>query len=407
MGALQGIVKARIPTITKQALRYEKPDVLVLSKIAGKGLVVVREGISTPNAPYLRSGFSFSSSRYRIRFFLQIDLLCGGKLGGGESVARCGRRCWLIEWTTLSGRAIEWSSLLSVVAACDGCRSIGCLWKAGERGNICGLGEWSGCSGLVLKERGLWDGGIDKRKIHKFAWKIVAKEKDGGELGIGSVLAKTKAWIWKLGCNDTTSWTDFIRGKCRPSFNNGLPYSINSQDQDNTLMRDSCKLQMRKGFLQDIDLIDQSYEALKRQKKNADATQAASTAEDKSRHQDSVQEKPPEEAGADDMNPDRPESSSADDSRHETSGGEASVHTEGSGSQDVTMSEAEVSSHVDHIKRLFVEGTENYGIPLLERLYTRIMKGIFETKDKGVEDDGPRFSILRFLVKFAENTANF
>jgi hypothetical protein len=119
-----------------------------------------------------------------------------------------------------------------------------------------------------------------------------------------------------------------------------------------------------------------------------------------------VQAKLPEEAGADDMNPDRPESSSADDSRHETSGGEASGHAEASGSQDVTMSEAEVSSHVDYIKRLFVGRTENYGIPLLERLYTRIMKGIFETKDKGVED-GPRYSILRFLVKFAEDAANF
>ncbi|KAJ6925557.1 hypothetical protein NC651_010063 [Populus alba x Populus x berolinensis] len=32
-----------------------KPDVLVLSEIAGKELVVVREGISTPNAPYLRN----------------------------------------------------------------------------------------------------------------------------------------------------------------------------------------------------------------------------------------------------------------------------------------------------------------------------------------------------------------
>ena len=31
-----------------------KPDVLDLSEIAGKGLVVVRKGISTPNAPYLR-----------------------------------------------------------------------------------------------------------------------------------------------------------------------------------------------------------------------------------------------------------------------------------------------------------------------------------------------------------------
>ncbi|KAI5582925.1 hypothetical protein BDE02_07G119300 [Populus trichocarpa] len=155
----------------------------------------------------------------------------------------------------------------------------------------------------------------------------------------------------------------------------------------------------------DVNL-DQSYEALKRQKKNADATHAASTAEDKSRHQDSVQAKLPEEHDADDMNPDRPESSSADDIQHETSGGEASGHIEGSGSQDATMSDAEASSHGEYIKRLLVERTENYDIPQLERLYTRIMKGIFETKDKGYED-GPRYSILRFLVKFAEDAANF
>ncbi|KAJ6733884.1 hypothetical protein OIU74_005638 [Salix koriyanagi] len=155
----------------------------------------------------------------------------------------------------------------------------------------------------------------------------------------------------------------------------------------------------------DVNL-DQSYEALKRQKKNADATHAAPTAEDKSRYQDSVQAKPPEEHEADDINPDRPESSSADDIQHETSGGEASGHVEGSGSQDVAMSDAEVSSHGEYIKRLFIERTENYDIPQLERLYTRIMKGIFETKAKGFED-GPRYSILRFLVKFAEDAANF
>ncbi|KAJ6420577.1 hypothetical protein OIU84_028007 [Salix udensis] len=49
--------------------------------------------------------------------------------------------------------------------------------------------------------------------------------------------------------------------------------------------------------------VDQSYEALKRPKKTADATHAASTAEDKSRHQDSAQAKLPEEPGTDDMNP--------------------------------------------------------------------------------------------------------
>ncbi|KAJ6420578.1 hypothetical protein OIU84_028008 [Salix udensis] len=63
------------------------------------------------------------------------------------------------------------------------------------------------------------------------------------------------------------------------------------------------------------------------------------------------------------------------------------------------MSDAEVSGHVEGTKRLFVERTENYGIPQLERLYTRIMKGIFKTEHKeGVEDDGPKHSILRFLV---------
>ncbi|KAJ6690982.1 AAA DOMAIN-CONTAINING [Salix koriyanagi] len=153
----------------------------------------------------------------------------------------------------------------------------------------------------------------------------------------------------------------------------------------------------------DVNL-DQSYEALKRPKKTSDATHPASTAEDKSRHQDSAQAKLPEEPGTDDMNP---EFSSADDSRHETSGGEASGHTEGSGSQDITMSDAEVSGHVERTKRLFVERTENYGIPQLERLYTRIMKGIFKTEDKEGVEDGPKHSILRFLVKFSENTANF
>ncbi|KAF9663237.1 hypothetical protein SADUNF_Sadunf17G0017500 [Salix dunnii] len=152
----------------------------------------------------------------------------------------------------------------------------------------------------------------------------------------------------------------------------------------------------------DVNL-DQSYEALKRPKKTTDATHAASTAEDKSRHQDSAPAKLPEEPGTDDMNPELP---SADESRHETSGGEASGHTEGSGSQDIAMSDAEVSGQVERTKRLFVERTENYGIPQLERLYSRIMKGIFKTEDKGVED-GPRHSILRFLVRFSENTANF
>jgi hypothetical protein len=97
------------------------------------------------------------------------------------------------------------------------------------------------------------------------AWKTVVKEKNRGGLGIGFVLAKNKAflfkWIWKLGCDDKANWANLIRKKYKPSFSNELPqfskrfsvtlrciYSTTtSNDQDNTLMRNSYKLQIGKG----------------------------------------------------------------------------------------------------------------------------------------------------------------
>ncbi|KAL5781114.1 hypothetical protein ACOSP7_006143 [Xanthoceras sorbifolium] len=169
-----------------------------------------------------------------------------------------------------------------------------------------------------------------------------------------------------------------------------------------TVTRSSARLRN----VQPVVNLDQSYEALKRPKKNADAAFAASTAEDRSQHPDSVQAKSSHEAEANDAEPERPEPSSADGNEQETSG-EVSGQIDGNGStQDVVMSDGETLHQLESIKRLFVERTENYGIPQLERLYTRIMKGIFETKDKGAEDD-PKPSILRFLLKFAEDQANF
>lgn len=125
-------------------------------------------------------------------------------------------------------------------------------------------------------------------------------------------------------------------------------------------------------------------------------------AEEKSRHQDAVQV----ETVANETDPERPESPAAEPNRLETSR-EASVHTEPSGSQDATMLDAEISSKIQYVKQLFVDRTENYGIPQLERLYTRIMKGVFETKDKEKIEDDPKHSILKFLVKFAEDESNF
>ena len=70
------------------------------------------------------------------------------------------------------------------------------------------------------------------------------------------------------------------------------------------------------------------------------------------------------------------------------------------------MLDGEFSSQVDSVKQLLVKRSENYSIPQLERLYTRIMKGVFEIKDKGMKDD-PNTSVLKYLLKFVEDEANF
>lgn len=69
------------------------------------------------------------------------------------------------------------------------------------------------------------------------------------------------------------------------------------------------------------------------------------------------------------------------------------------------MLDSDVSDQVASVKQLFIERTDNYVIPQLERLYTRIIKGVFETR-KGVEGN-LKHSILSFLLKFAEDEANF
>ncbi|KAM7255273.1 hypothetical protein ACFE04_020514 [Oxalis oulophora] len=142
--------------------------------------------------------------------------------------------------------------------------------------------------------------------------------------------------------------------------------------------------------------LDQSYEALKRPKKNPDNTTAV---EERLHQQESVPTKPSEEVETNNMQ----ESCIEDERPHE----EAVSHDVGSGSQDVArMSDQEISEKAESVKKLFVEYTQSYGIPKLERLYTRIMKGIFECKKKDAEDE-PKRSILSYLLEFAENEANF
>ena len=73
---------------------------------------------------------------------------------------------------------------------------------------------------------------------------------------------------------------------------------------------------------------------------------------------------------------------------------------------EVIMLDGEFSSQVDSVEQLLVQRSENYSIPQLERLYTRIMKGVFEIKDKGMKDE-PNTLVLEYLLKFVGDQANF
>ncbi|KAA8539250.1 hypothetical protein F0562_025942 [Nyssa sinensis] len=113
-----------------------------------------------------------------------------------------------------------------------------------------------------------------------------------------------------------------------------------------------------------------------------DHPSSVSAAEDGSRPQDLVLSKPYQEPEADDTNLQRLESSLADGNQLESS-----EEATGYRSQDAIMSDAEISSKIEPVKQLFVERTEDYGIPQLERLYTLVVKGVFMIKDTDGEAD--------------------
>ncbi|OWM67430.1 hypothetical protein CDL15_Pgr019890 [Punica granatum] len=153
--------------------------------------------------------------------------------------------------------------------------------------------------------------------------------------------------------------------------------------------------------------LDQSNDVLKRPKKNADFAYGGSTADDNLRTQDSLTPKPPNEEEVNDaLNTERQEPSPAESNPEEPpEGGTPDCADGGRNSPHASVMDIDVSGQVESIKRLFVERTDNYVIPQLERLYTRVIKGVFETRKEGKDDLKQR--ILSFLSKFAEDEASF
>ncbi|XP_011096956.1 ATPase family AAA domain-containing protein At1g05910 isoform X2 [Sesamum indicum] len=141
--------------------------------------------------------------------------------------------------------------------------------------------------------------------------------------------------------------------------------------------------------------LDQSYEAIKRQKKHVDASQTVLVAEEGSEH-DIVPPNPSEDA----------EVNSTDEQIPETPATNSNQTENPDCTQDVTMTDGELSSQVEFIKQLLLEHSKDYGVPQLERLYARVMKGVFETKSKAKIED-LKASILSFLFEFAKDRSKF
>ncbi|GAB2261527.1 hypothetical protein Droror1_Dr00002524 [Drosera rotundifolia] len=140
--------------------------------------------------------------------------------------------------------------------------------------------------------------------------------------------------------------------------------------------------------------LDQTYEALKRAKRNVDNV-----------HEDSVPTKSPEESQMDceDQAQKVPEPSAANPDHNQESGATID-HTDNIGSRDdLIMLDEDISGKVEEIREKFLEFTGGHGIPQLERLYASVIKGVFKSKHTG----NPKSSVLQFLLEFCQNKASF
>ncbi|CAH9105164.1 unnamed protein product [Cuscuta epithymum] len=147
--------------------------------------------------------------------------------------------------------------------------------------------------------------------------------------------------------------------------------------------------------------LKQSYEALKRPKKNVDVAHTASTSDEGSQPQESFEHKSPTQ--------EQPEAAvtHADENMPETIVSDGQAENSGF-QQDADMSDGEVCSKIESIKKRCLEQTKDSGIPQLERLYTRLMKGVLETKNGANGDKhGLKPAILSFLLNFVDEPSNF
>lgn len=73
---------------------------------------------------------------------------------------------------------------------------------------------------------------------------------------------------------------------------------------------------------------------------------------------------------------------------------------------DAVMTDTDISKQKDSVKQHFMERTGGYGVPQLERLYARVIKGVMAIGSERREEDR-RLLVLGHLLKFVEDDEIF
>jgi len=90
---------------------------------------------------------------------------------------------------------------------------------------------------------------------------------------------------------------------------------------------------------------------------------------------------------------------------------ESSGLTDGPSSQEISQDSMmtdtdDTTEQVRTVKQRLMERTNDYGVPQLERLYSRVMKGVMAIRSREGHKDH-KLLILRLLLKFVEDDDNF
>lgn len=163
----------------------------------------------------------------------------------------------------------------------------------------------------------------------------------------------------------------------------------------------------------EVDL-SRSYEVLKRHKKNTENEHGTaakeSTARDGTFPGDVDLSKPtsPEEApkGPHSNGPLKEADKASDEAPPILPGSPPGPMETDNGEDSAMPTSDDTLEQLEGVKQRYMELTVGYGVPQLERLYSRIMKGAIELTGKETNKDHRRL-VIRHLLAFVENSDNF